>query len=148
MDNFRTPTIHPQSGHAVLPRFDVAMRDSGTMRTVERVGDLDGESERLIERVCPLLDAGGQSLALHVLHHHVTGAILIADVVEHADVRMVQRSHRASFAFETSAQIFALGDVLGQDLDGDAAVEARVASFVHLHRLNACATIAFKARVR
>ena len=62
--------------HDVL-RFDVAMRDSGAMRAVERVGDLRGELERLIERERALLDAGRQGLALDALHHHVAGAILM-----------------------------------------------------------------------
>ena len=108
------------------------MRHSGAMRAVERVGDLRGQLERLIERQRALLDARGQRLALHVLHHHVTGAVLVADVVEHADVRMIQRSNGAGFAFEAGAQILALGDVFGQDLDGDGAVEPGVAGFVHL----------------
>ena len=108
------------------------MRYSGAMRAVERVGDLSGELERLIERQRALLDAGSQRLALHVLHHHVTGAVLAADIVEHADVRMIQRGNGAGFAFEAGAQIFAFGDVFGQDLDGDGAVEPGVAGFVHL----------------
>ena len=116
--------------HDVL-RLDVAMGDSGAMRAVERVGDLGGELERLIERERALLDAGGQRLALQVLHHHVAGAILIADVVECADVRMIQRCDGAGFAFEAGAQILALGDVFRQDLDGDGAVEPRVAGLVH-----------------
>ena len=44
---------------------------------------------------------------------------------------MVQRGHGARFAFEAGAQIFAFGDVFGQNLDGDGAVEPRVAGFVH-----------------
>ena len=107
------------------------MGDAGAMRAVECVGDLDGEFERLIERESSLLDPGRQRLALHVLHHHVPGAILVADVVEHANIRVVQRRHSAGFAFETGAQVFSLGDMFGQDLDGDGAVEASVAGLVH-----------------
>jgi hypothetical protein len=66
-----------------------------------------------------------------VLHHHVAGAILVADVVEHADVRVVERSHGAGFALEALPEVLALGDMFGQDLDGDEAIEARVTRFVH-----------------
>jgi len=117
--------------HDVL-RFHVAMRYSGAMRAVERIGDLGGELERLIERESALLDAGGQCLALHVLHHHVTGSVLDADIVEYADVRMVQRGNNTRFPFEAGAEIFAFGDVFGQNLDRDGAVEPAVAGFVHL----------------
>ena len=112
-------------------RLDVAVGHPGPMRAVERVGDLRGELERLIERERAACDARRQRLALQVLHHHVAGAILVADVVEHADVRVVQRSHGAGFALEALPEILALGDVFGQDLDGDGAVEARVTRFVH-----------------
>ena len=67
-----------------------------------------------------------------ILHHHVAAAILGADIVERADIGVVQRGHSAGFALEAGAQIFALGDVFGQDFDGDGAVETGVASFVHL----------------
>ena len=107
------------------------MRHPGPMRAVQRIGDLRGELQRLIQRERAALDARRQRLALHVLHHHVAGAILVADVVEHADVRMVQRSNGAGLALKSLAQILALGDVFGQDLDGDGAVEASVARLVH-----------------
>ena len=47
-------------------------------------------------------------------------------------MRMVQRGNSARFAFEAGAQIFAFGDVFGQNLDRDGAVEPGVAGFVHL----------------
>ena len=46
-------------------------------------------------------------------------------------MRMVQRSNGTGLALESGAQILALGDVFGQDLDGDGAVEASVAGPVH-----------------
>ena len=45
-------------------------------------------------------------------------------------MRMIQRSNRAGFALESSAQILPRGDVFRQDLDGDRAVEASVAGLV------------------
>ena len=48
-------------------------------------------------------------------HYKVVGA----DVVEGADVRIIERRDGAGFAFE------ALAELLGTDLDSDGAVEAR-----------------------
>ena len=53
-------------------------------------------------------------------------AILIADVVEGTNVRMVQRGHGTRFMFEAGAQIRTLGDVLGQNFYDDGAFEACV----------------------
>jgi hypothetical protein len=45
---------------------------------------------------------------------------------------MVQRGNNMRFPFEAGAEIFALGDVFGQNLNQEGAVEPRVAGFVHL----------------
>ena len=47
-------------------------------------------------------------------------------------MRVVQGGNRASLALEPLLQIRVTGDMLGQHLDGDGAVEARVSSFVDL----------------
>ena len=74
-------------------------------------------STALLERQRPL-----QRRALDELHHQV----IRPDVVELADVRMIQRRHGARFALE------AFGELLLGDLDGDDAVEPRVARLPHL----------------
>ena len=53
------------------------------------------------------------------------------DIVQRADIGMIQRGHGAGFAFEAGAQIVPLGDVFGQHFDRDGAVEPRVARLVH-----------------
>ena len=53
------------------------MSNPGPMRAVERVGDLRGQLERLIERERAAFDAGRERLAFDLLHHHVAGTILM-----------------------------------------------------------------------
>ena len=65
------------------------MRDAGAVGAVERVGDLDGEFNGLVEGERSFLDSRGERLALDQLHPHVGRP----DVVKDADVRMVQRRH-------------------------------------------------------
>ena len=103
---------------------------SGAMRAVERFADLRGHAERLIERDRSLLDTGSEHLALDVLHHPVTDAMLVADIVQCAGVGMVQRCDSAGFTLETGAQILTGGDVFGQDPNNDHAVGASVAGSV------------------
>ena len=80
------------------------MDDALAMRLVERVGDLGGDLQRLVERQRPLLEPRGQRLALEMRHDEVVRAIGAADVVDAADVGMVQRRDGASLALEARAQ--------------------------------------------
>ena len=59
-------------------------------------------------------------------------AVLTADVVERADVRVVERGDRAGFALEPLAELRVAGEVRRQDLDRDGAIETRVARLVDL----------------
>ncbi len=60
--------------------------------------------------------------AVDQLHDEIIGP----DVVELADIRVVEGGNGASFAFE------AFGESFGHDFDGDGAIETGVAGFVHL----------------
>ena len=54
------------------------------------------------------------------------------DVVQRADVRMVERRDGARFALEALAELGIGGECVGQDLDRDDAIEPRVARLVDL----------------
>ena len=84
---------------------------------MERVGDLQGETDGVLLRL-----RAAQRGAVDVLNDQ----IVIADVVELADVRMIQRRDRACFLFE-SLGVFRL-----QSFDRDRAADARVARLPHL----------------
>ena len=76
------------------------MDDALAMRLVEGVGDLNGDLQRLVQRERPFLEPRGQGLALEMRHDQVVRAIDAADIVDAADMRMVQRSDGASLALE------------------------------------------------
>ncbi len=71
------------------------MSNAVAMGPFERVSDLDGVTQCVIDRQRAFLEPIRERLAFQVLHHQVIGAVLMADVVKRADVRMVQRSHIA-----------------------------------------------------
>ena len=108
------------------------MRDALPMRLVERVGDLDRNLQRLVERQRPLLQARGQRLAVQMRHDQVVRAIDAADVVDAADVGMVQGRDGASLALEAGPHIGIASDFARQDLDRDRAIEPRVARAIDL----------------
>ena len=108
------------------------MDDAVAMRAVERVGDLGAVADHLVGRQRAARQPAGQRLAFQVLHDEKGDAVLLADVVEHADVRVVQRPDRPRFAVEPLAQLRVVGEDRREDLDGDRAVEPGVAGPVHL----------------
>ena len=79
------------------------MDDAGTVSAIEGIGDLDTDLQRLRDRQRSLLQSLLQRLAGDVLHHQVVDAVLVADIVQDADVRVVQRRNAARFALEPLA---------------------------------------------
>ena len=107
-----------------VARLQIAVHDTLLVRGFERVGNLPGDRQRLIQRHGALPDALRQGGSLHQFHHQVIGA----DVVELADVGMIQRSHRVYFARE------AVAEALGGDFDGHVAAHTgivRAIDFAH-----------------
>jgi len=58
-----------------------------------------------------------------VLHDDERGAVLVADVVQGADVRMIELRGRAGFAVEALAELRISGERRREDLDRDGAIE-------------------------
>ena len=78
--------------------LDVAMNDVFAVRGIERVGDFDGEAEQDIHFQRAAGDAMLESQAVEVLHGDEGLAVLFADVVDGADVGMIQGGSRFGLA--------------------------------------------------
>ena len=92
----KSSSLTPDLGHQDVGRLQIAVDDAFAVRGIQRIGNLDGVLQRLIERQRPF-----ERLALDVLHHQVVRA----DVVELADVGMIQRGDRARLALEAFAEL-------------------------------------------
>jgi hypothetical protein len=92
------------------------MDDPLAMRLVERVGDLGSDLQRLVKRERPFLEARGQRLALEMRHDEVVSAIDAADIVDAADVGMVECSDGASLALEALRQFWISSNVFRRTL--------------------------------
>ena len=116
------------------------MDDSLAVRLVECFGDLLAVAEHLVKSERPARDAIGEALALEELHDEKVDAILVTDVEERADVRMAELGDRFRLALEAALQLSVRRELRGEDLDGDASLEPRVApapDFSHPTRANA-----------
>jgi len=112
--------------------LQIAMDDAAAMRLVQGIDDLDGVRQRLLDRHRPPRETLLQRLTFDVLHHQVLDAILLADVVDRADVWVVEARDDLGFTPERAARRRIVRAVRRQDLDRDRPVQARVDSAVHL----------------
>ena len=88
----------------------------------ERLGDGDRSlGDALLERG-----------ALDELHDDRARVAALFEAVDVRDERMIQRREHARFALEPRQPVRIVNDRIGQDLDRDVAVEARVARAIDL----------------
>jgi hypothetical protein len=82
----------------------------------------------------PLLEKGGQGVALHELHGEIGNPAFLADIKKRDDVRVRKRSRDARFVVEALDEGFVLGtlarDVQPDRLDGKGSLDEGVEGFV------------------
>jgi hypothetical protein len=81
------------------------MHHSTAVGLVEPFTDPDSTLQDLFGRQRPSPQTIRQGLAFQILHDQVVGPVLMADVMDGADMRMIQAGDAARFAFESLAQI-------------------------------------------
>ena len=96
------------------------------------VRQLDRVRDRLIERQRAGCQAIGQRSAVDKFQHQILNSVLIADIVQRADVWMIQRRDRLRFALKAATRVGIGRDVGRKDLDRHGAIEPRVARLVDL----------------
>ena len=112
------------------------MNDALFVRRLERVGDLAGNRQGLVDGDGSTGDSLGEVLPLDPLHgkrvHLSTVERRLDEAVDVRDVRVAQRRQRLCFAREPGKTVGIERKRGGQDLDRDVAVERGVARPVDL----------------
>src|SRR5450755_4076880 len=114
------------------------MGDAIAMRLIQGASELDPILQHLGRWQRTFFQTGRESLALHEFHDDIVGTVLSADVVERADMRMIQVRDDFSFAFKALASRRIIRKMRWEDFDGDGSVEARVKRLVDFAH-SACA---------
>src|SRR5262249_2467739 len=112
--------------------FEISMYDAGAVRGGQGVGDLDRDPQDLLDGQRSLLQPLEQRLAVQVLHDEEGAAMVLADIVRDACVRMGELRGGAGFAIEAPAELRTRRERFRKDLDRHAAIEPRVARAVDL----------------
>jgi len=89
---------------------------------LQRIDNLVENRQDLLNRHDPVRHAFSERRTFHQLHHQ--GALFHA--VDRGDIRMVQRRQHLRLAREARHAVGILGEHIGQNLDGDVAIEFRV----------------------
>jgi hypothetical protein len=100
------------------------------VRGLERIGDLNGQFQNPIRFKQPAGDVLPQRLPLEQFHDDEEPAEGITDIVNGADVGMVQRRRGARFALEALERLRILRHLFRKELERDHAAEPRVLGFV------------------
>ena len=109
------------------------MRDPRVVRPIERITDLDRDRQRLVDRHDRRSrQARRQRLACEVLEDDVVEIAVPADVVNRADVRIVECRNRPRFLLEALTGFSVRGKRAAQHFDRNRPIEPRVACPIHL----------------
>jgi hypothetical protein len=125
--------------------LEIAMDDARPMRAIERIADTDRDLQRLRRQErTRARETFRHSLTVEIFENQEADRVTcsswglgsggygrFADVVQRADVRMIQRRDRARFTVEAVAQLRIGRERRWQNFDRDRAIEPRVARPIH-----------------
>ena len=121
------------SRHHDIGGLDVAVNDAGIVRCRETARDLRDDGRRFVEAQRTACDPLSKRLAVVVCHRQKHSALgRFVDLVDRADVRVIQRGGRLRFVNEPRLGVGVFGHGQRQELQRDEPLEPQVFGFVHL----------------
>jgi hypothetical protein len=97
----------------------------------KRVGDLNGDVKQFLQFHGFFVEALLKGLAFQLLHDDERMAVVILDVMNDADVGVIQLRGGAGFALETLQSLVVFDEGVRKELEGNAAAEAGVFGLVN-----------------
>ncbi len=112
--------------------FDVAVDKTGLVGVDEGFGDLDGEGESLFFGITlAFFEFIVDGVAFDVLHDKIVASIGLTDVHGTDDVGVIQFGRGAAFLVKAFDEFGVIAGAVGEDFDGDDAVEGELFSLVN-----------------
>ena len=107
------------------------MDDPALVSRLERLGHLESDRQRLVDRDRPFAQTPLQVDARGQLHREEPDVPGLVQAVDGGDARVVERRQQLRLALEARQPVGVLGEQVRQDLDGHLAVERRVDGTPH-----------------
>ena len=102
------------------------MHNAFGVRGFEAVGDLNGQIQQFVGSKRLVRNPALERLPFEQFHGDEGPARVLTDVVDGADVRMIQRRSRSRLAQEAVQSYAVLREFFGKEFEGDGAAQARV----------------------
>ena len=111
--------------------FEIPMDNSPSVGGAEAVCNFQGDCDGIVQRERSPFEAFAQALSFETFGHDERGAVMLADVVDGKDIRVVECPGRSRFVCKTT-HAFGIGrEVRQHDLDRHMASETLVPSAPH-----------------
>ena len=124
----------PALGDKDVCRLDVTMNDVSSVSGIQRISNVDCEREKNFRFQRTPGDPVLQRNAIQKLHDDEGLVSALSNLVDRADVGMVQGGSSASFSTEAFQCLWVSGKVFRQEFQGDKAAKLGVLSLVnHTH---------------
>jgi len=133
--HFRQPEVEhfgmAPLGNKYVRGLDVAVDDAFGMGGIKRIRNLDRQPEQNVGLKGPSGDAMLQRLAVQKLHNQEGMTILPPDLMDGADIGMIECRSRLRLPLKPRQGLRVLNDVIGQKLKRDKTVEDYILSLVY-----------------
>lgn len=120
-----------------IPRLDIAVNDALGVRCVEPFGNLHRKIEKFVEFEWFASDALPQRLSLEELHRKEIPAADLSNLVDGADIGMVQCGGRSRFAAKPLRCLRVVDELIRKEFEGDGAAELEILGFIDLTHTSA-----------
>src|SRR5215472_7114439 len=114
-----------------IGRLDIPVHDPLRMRRVQRIRDFNAPLHQLVQRHRPLRDALPQRLPFQAFHRDERASALLANVVDRANVRMIQPRRRLRFPLEAFQRLCVIGQLFRQKLQCHRTFQPRIFGPIH-----------------
>ena len=120
----------PAFGDENIRRLDVAMNDSFGVCGIERVGNLDSQLEQRFEFHGPVRDQVLQRRAVEILHHDEWVTVLLPNLMNRANVRVVQSGSSARLTAKAFESLRIAHNIVWQELQRHEAAKLSILGFI------------------
>src|SRR5262245_28838842 len=107
------------------------MDQSVPVDLIQRIRNLDRILDDIIYRQCASFEPLREGFSFQVFHDEIVEPVLVSDIMNHANVRVVESRYGLRLASKALVDFRLLGNILEKNLDRNIAVKTGISRFVH-----------------